>query len=243
MDIERPQLVIKPYTPWRIRIMLALSMVGLVVGGWMLFDFGRSSGGYDSLRVGSELQQLRDEAVQLRQEVKTLRQKAAKLEIALKVDKQANDKVKDSLAAMQQDNLELREELQFYRSIVSPTQARPGVHIHNFKIAPGEDERRYRYNLTLIHIQGPQEHGRQASGIVHLTIVGRKNGAPATLALRQITAPKHKNIRFSFRYFKRYEGNLILPEGFEPRSIVVKAVPGISNISGDQKKIKWPVVG
>ena len=208
----------------------------------MIYDYGRYQAGFDVVDSEQDAIELSDQVSQLQQQLAVSREEKVRLESAQKVDSHANKAVRDNLEKQQQESLELREELQFYRSIVSPTRGQPGVNIHNFKINQSEKERQYHYNLTLIHIQGPQKHHRRAQGVVNLTIEGEQNGAHKTLTLKQVSDPKSTSMKFSFKYFRRFEGSMILPKGFIPKGIAVQVVPSTKKIDGDMKKIDWPVM-
>lgn len=221
---------------------LGIVLIVMLVGGKMIYDVGRYQAGFDVVGADLEIKELQQQVSQLKEQLADSREGNVRLESAKKVDSHANTVVRDTLEKMQQETLELKEELQFYRSIVSPTRGQPGVNIHNFKINQGEQERQYHYNLTLIHIQGQQKHHRRASGVVNLTIEGEQGGVQKTLTLRQVAAPKRKSMKFSFKYFRRFEGSIILPEGFTPRNVVVNVVPSTKKVDGDKKKIEWPTL-
>lgn len=225
---------------------IVVSMVVLIVvlvGGKMIYDYGRYQAGFDVVDSEQEANQLSQQVDQLQQQLVKLREETVRLESAQTVDSHANSVVRDNLGNLQQEIMELREELQFYRSIVSPTKGQPGVNIHNFKINQGEKDREYHYNLTLIHIQGQKKHHRQASGVVNLSIEGEQDGAQKSLTLKQVAEPKKSaRMKFSFKYFRRFEGSIILPVGFIPQGVVVQVVPSSKKIDGDKKKIEWPDV-
>jgi hypothetical protein len=49
-------------------------------------------------------------------------------------------------------------------------------------------------------------------------------------------------MKFSFKYFRRFEGSMILPKGFIPKAVVVQVAPSTKKIDGDKKKIDWPAL-
>lgn len=221
---------------------IGIVLVVALVGGKMIYDYGRYQAGFDVADSDLEIKELEKQINLLQEDLTDSREGKARLETAKQVDSHANTVVRDTLEKMQQEILELKEELQFYRSIVSPTRGQPGVNIHNFKINQGEQERQYHYNLTLIHIQGEQKHHRRASGVVNLSIEGEQEGAHKTLTLKQVAIPQSNSMKFSFKYFRRFEGSIILPEGFIPRNVVVDVVPSTKKVDGDKKKIEWPAL-
>jgi hypothetical protein len=241
--MNKPHLIIRQRQPWRTKVLISAIVISLLAAAWIIFDYGRYRAGFDRLTVQEETKKLQNTVDELNQEVIEQREKIARLESAKQVDSHANTEVRENLETLQQEILELREELQFYRSIVSPGKGRPGIHIHNFKISPGEEENSYYYNFTLIHIQGPKKHHRQASGVVNLYIEGLHNGLNRKLALDELTKPKKKNVKYLFKYFARFEGKLFLPKEFQPQNVVLETVNKSKKIEGDEKTIKWPESG
>lgn len=239
---HKPRLVMSQTRPWVRRTLFALAAVVFGVIVWLAFDGGRHYAGYISDRYEKEMRAWKAERAHMQEGLSLLRKQTAKLENDLQVERAALTQLRKLLSAQQQRNQELREELQFYRGIVSPKQGRPGLHIHNIKVHEGEGPGVFHYNLTLIHIQGLQKHHRRAKGVVHLSVVGQMRGANKTLDLQQITQPRKKSLPFSFKFFTRFEGTIQLPTGFTPEQLVVKVVPSNRRINGDERKMPWPAV-
>ena len=188
--MNKPHLIIRQRQPWRIKLVIGAIVFSFIAGAWIIFDYGRYRAGFDRISVKENTAKFENTIDGLNQEIIAQREKIARLESAIQVDSHANTEVRENLETLQQDILELREELQFYRSIVSPGKGRAGIHIHNFKISPGEEENSYYYNFTLLHIQGPKKHHRQARGVVNLHIEGLQKGLTRKLAMKELTVPK-----------------------------------------------------
>jgi hypothetical protein len=213
----------------------------LIVEGWWVFDFGRKHAGVDYRAAVQERARLESEVAQLRDQIGELRDQTARLASSRQIDQHANMVVKDTLNRLQQENQDLREELQFYRSIVSPSKGEPGLRVQYFKIDPGTQERVYRYSFTLIHVQEIKQRNRLVKGSVQLTVEGMQGGTPKVLDLVDISSTKESDLRYSMKYFKQFEGDFVLPEGFTPQAIVLKVLPTDNKKDGVQKKIDWPV--
>jgi hypothetical protein len=54
---------------------------------------------------------------------------------------------------------------------------------------------------------------------------------------------KQNSIRFRFRYFQNIDGELTVPEGFEPREIMVVAKMTGRNNQRLEKKFDWQLDG
>jgi hypothetical protein len=181
----------------------------------------------------------RENTHRLEQQLSEFRSRVARLESAKKVDVYANLAIKDALAKMESENQVIREELQFYRRIVSPSKGRQGIHIHDFSVTQSL-KGDYSYRLTLIHIQGPKKHHRESDGEIKLYVEGEQAGVNKKLDFATVSTAKKSKIRYRFKYFARYEGGLTIPKGFKPSLVEIRVVPRQKNIKGDTRKIKWP---
>jgi hypothetical protein len=211
----------------------------LAAAAWSIFDYGRYQAGFSLTEYQKRETAHKENTRQLEKMVDELKSEIVKLQSANQVDLYANQAVKDNLKKMEAEIQVLREELQFYRRIVSPSKGRQGIHIHDFSITQNVDGN-YSYRLTLIHIQGTKKHHRESDGNIALSVEGKQGGVNKTLNFASISAEKKSRIRYRFKYFARYEGQLVLPKKFTPLAIEVTVVPRQKNIKGDSKKIEWP---
>ncbi len=224
---------------WKIIVIPVALLLILAFGAWTIFDYGRYRAGFDRAEAGKRESNYKQRIEELEGQVADFRSRVAHLESSKKVDGYANQAVKDSLAEMESENTVLREELQFYRQIVSPSKGRQGMHIHDFSITQ-RSKGHYNYSLMLIHIQGPKKHHRESDGEVRISVHGEQGGVNKKLAFATISTEKKSRIRYRFKYFARFKGGLKLPLNFKPKSIEVQVVPRQKNIKGDNRKIKWP---
>lgn len=227
---------------WQLILPFVVILTAVLAGGWGLYDYGRFRAGYDKVAEIEKRNALKDRIDRLETQVQEFREQSARLQSTKDVDLYAAKAVKDQLEQLQQENLDLREELQFYRNIVSPSQGRPGVHIHHFTLDPGVQSGQYHYNLTLIHIQDPKKPQREIYGVVHLTVEGLLNGVYTKYSLADLENGRKADIKFKFKYFSQFEGNLSLPKNYQPKSIQIQVDPKSSATKGDEKKVDWPGV-
>ena len=73
-----------------------------------------------------------------------------------------------------------------------------------------------------------------------LQVEGLRAGEPTTLALRQITEKSVKDLNYRFKYFQNIEGDIELPENFEPLRMNVEILPGGRQKDKIEKTIDWP---
>ena len=138
-------------------------------------------------------------------------------ELARTVDHQAYAAVEKNLADLQAQVLKHREELTFYRGIVSPEDGIGGLRIQRFQVLPGAAEHHYRLRLVLVQSMRQET---VVSGAVVVHIEGVRDNKPEQLELSEAGAQTRANgqLPFRFRYFQNLEQDIVLPDGFEPRA-------------------------
>ena len=157
----------------------------------------------------------------LEQENEKLRGDIAKAELASKVDNKSYGDVEKNLEDLQAQVLKQREELTFYRGIVSPEDGIGGLRIQGFQIQSGGAPRHYRLLLVL---QQSMREDAVVSGSVVIQIEGVRANRPEQLGLAQLAdaARADGQLPFKFRYFQKFEQDVVLPDGFEPRAVNVE---------------------
>ena len=231
-------LVVKAYHPWRSRLVLILSLVVVMLVVWALYEYGRFSAGFDSFKARDEVHALQKRADDLANQISTLREEKAVLERDAQIKHKAYDDLDTTLKVLQGEILELKEELAFYRGIVSPRDAAQGLHLQRFKVEPNGKPRGFRYKVILTQVL---KEDRTARGSLLLNIEGLQGNESKVLGLQDITEKRVKELDFEFRYFQNMEGDIELPQGFKPQRVTIKLVP--RNRTGQdpfEKTFDWP---
>lgn len=231
-------LVVKPHHPWKTRALWALAGLLMLAGGYTLFDYGRYLAGYDSeeaSRVKKELLQVKK---QLEGEIETLRQDKALLQRARQIERQAYDDLDGTIRNLQSEILELKEELAFYRGIVSPREASTGLQLQKFSLEPGGSERRLRYRVVLTQVLG---NDRLASGRVQLELDGLQQSESRSLTLKDVTENSVNELNYRFKYFQKLEGDIRLPDNFSLLRATLRILPGGRERDSIEKTIDWSI--
>jgi hypothetical protein len=215
------QLVVRYQSPWRRRGLAIAGLLGGLLVLYVIYEWGRFSGGYNKF---AEVQRRRELAAQidaLEQENEKLRGDIAKAELASKVDNKSYGDVEKNLQDLQAQVLKQREELTFYRGIVSPEDGIGGLRIQGFQVQSGGAPSHYRLLLVL---QQSMREDAIVSGSVVIQIEGVRANRPEQLGLAQIVAGARSDgqLPFKFRYFQKFEQDVVLPDGFEPRAVNVE---------------------
>jgi hypothetical protein len=226
----RGQLVVKPHRPTQARVLVGITAVAVLVVGFLLFEYGRHQGGYDTLTARAEQEMLQTRIKELTSENEELRQKIALLETSRGVDREAYSQVEGTLADLQRQLQEQREELDFYRTIVTPADGVSGLRIQELSLSAGTQSSSFRLHLVLVQAA---QHDQVISGVVNLSVDGAQAGKPVTYELGKLVSDAEPvPMGFSFRYFQNLERELSLPDGFVPERVNVEVTP-----SGRQAKV------
>lgn len=215
-------LVVKPHSPWRMRTIILFGIAINIMAGWMLYEYGRFTSGFDSLDAYKERADMLDEQKSLEGQIEELREQKAVLEREAQIEKKAYTDLNINLKALQVETQELKEELAFYRGIVSPDNASAGLRLQRFVIESTGQPRGYRSKVVLTQVL---KNHRLARGYVTLSMEGILNGQLMTLSLKDITEKRIKEIKYRFKYFQNLEEDLVLPEGFKPLRAMIKVIP------------------
>jgi cell division protein FtsB len=215
------------------------SVVVLLVAivGYLVFEFGRISAGYDVVEAGNVVQAYVDHIQTLDNEIIELKQEIAILETNREVDRESYREVEASLTQLQAKIQEQRDAIAFYRGIVSPSDGNSGLRVQDLKLTRGKAEREFNVRLVLVQAM---KHDRKVSGDVGLSVLGIQDGVETTYALAQLLPDEADGAWvFSFRYFQDFDRQLVLPDGFTPESITVEVRSKTRSISSIEESFAW----
>lgn len=219
--------------PWWRQRLTALFAILLLLTGWAMYELGQWRAGYNKLEAIQE----RLERASLAEENRALSEQVTILERTRMIDNDSAEEVRASLVGLQTEILELREEVDFYRGIISPEDRQAGLEIQSFKLSEGGEKGLYHYDLVMTQVLINQ---RLVSGSVKIFVQGVQNGAPVTLDFKKLSPNNSVTESFQFRYFQALAGDIRLPEGFVARAIQVEVTSGGNTID---KSFPWAIQG
>ncbi len=199
-------------------------------------EYGRIDAAADISRTTAERNALRQATETLESENASLRERTAILQRAAQVERQAYTHVDDTLRDLQDQILDLKEELAFYRGIVTTRGKTRGLAIQSFKLEPNGKDGEYRYKLVLTRAM---KNDKVTRGLVNLMVSGEQGGSPRDLNLSELTVQGQVELKMNFRYFQRLEGQLTLPQGFVPHRILVSVTTTGKKRSRIEKTYDW----
>ncbi len=188
--------------------------------------------GFDRSFTLNRNRELQDEIKRLKSENQELREGLARAQRDVQMGQTTYQELDRSLKASAEEIVKLREELSFYRNIISPANKVAGLQIQSLNIEPTATENRYRYKLVLIQAL---KHDRLVYGKVRFEVRGTQQGKDALLNFPEAV---DKPINVNFKYFQDIEGVLQLPSNFKPVEVKISVMR--PNDEAVEQTYSWP---
>jgi hypothetical protein len=81
---------------------------------------------------------------------------------------------------------------------------------------------------------------KKVRGSTNVVIRGEKNGAVSELKLSDLELENaEKDTKFTFRYFQVFEGDIAIPDGFEPFEVEIGIKPTTKKVKSFSETISW----
>jgi hypothetical protein len=208
---------------------LVLGAIGLTFAGGLWF--GRAQ----LASVSKQVLALTEERDGLGRQLADFKQRNILLERDRQVDRAANRAALDALEKAQDRRLALEKELSLFKRLV---HAGGGgiLQVKDFRLAPTGDVRVFSYSFTVSQLV--QEFG-DSSGTVDVRVVGKRNDKQVTLPLANLKGSTPTIHRMNFRSFQSFAGTIKLPEGLDPESVIVQALPNESRLIPVTETFVW----
>ncbi|TNF36045.1 MAG: hypothetical protein EP315_04765 [Gammaproteobacteria bacterium] len=203
----------------------------------LAYEYGQNVAGFSQSESNARIESLQKTIDDLTRQNEDLQRLNTKLVRDNEIEQGAGHEVTKELAKAQAQILEMREELTFYRNIVSPNSSERRVAIKKVQMIPDGDKR-YKYKLILIQ-EG--RHDVVVRGMVEVAFEGQTaDGQTKAIALSSIALEKTPNQqRFGFKYFQNFEGGIRIPDDFVPMSMSVRVLPSTSSVPKLEEKFGW----
>ncbi len=224
---------VRQHKPWKVWLGVVL-LIGLMA---MFFYLGKNYQSYQLEHMMLERETLVSRIDELETRNHNLVQKNAHLEGGSKIERDAYELANRELARLQQELLAQKEELVFYRGIVSPKDAALGVNLQSFEVRKKNSQNQYSVKMILTK---SGKSTKKISGGANVVIRGENGGSVSELKLTDLALENSKiGTKFAFRYFQVFEGDIALPEGFEPFEVEIGIKPTTKKVKSFSETISW----
>ena len=218
---------------WILGLLAVIALVAASI--WLSYERGRHVAGFDSSDANQVIDSLQMDIETLQADLAESQRQTAMLERNSKIEDDTTGQLKKTLTEAQNEVLELKKELAFYKSIVAPEQGKPTLVVQTIQMkkdVAGD----YDYKI-MVSQQGRND--RFARGTMEVNIEGTNQGAKQVLALTDISEDASKPMNFGLKYFQNFTGKLTLPEGFVAESMRVKLKPRSKTLDSVDEKFPW----
>ena len=220
---KQKKMVVVPYRPGR-RIFFAGVMV-LGVGGSAFAGFLY---GYYKTVLSQEIDQfgvqlLEREISSLQVENAELSRQLTMLDRSSVMDQRATEEVQTIVRDLREREAQLEQDIVYYRQVVSEETEDTGLVVGQIDIRATREVGRFRYKVVMR--QQDADGDTFLIGHVNVNLVGIMDDEQVILALRDISEEQDQlDVRLRFKYFQNIEGEMVLPDGFEPDRVQIAAV-------------------
>lgn len=224
---------VKQHRPWRIWVGILLLLMAMA----MFFAIGRGYQAYELKHLQLERESLVSRIAELETRNRNLVQKNAHLEGGSKIERDAYELANQELVKLQQELLSQKEELAFYRGIVSPKDATLAVNLQTFEMRKKNNQNQYSYKMILTK---SGKSTKKIYGGANIVIRGENDSGVRELKMTDLSLNNPgKETKFAFRYFQVFEGDIALPEGFKPFEVEIGIKPTTKKVKSFSETISW----
>ena len=236
---KQHRMVVVPYRPLYKAMIFMAFLAALAAFSWLTHQFGMNQGLALKIEVVKERDEISRQLAEAEIAMEQMRQRIANLTVGGEIDDKATEEVRQTIEALQEQIAQLNEEISFYKGVMLPNVANKGLRIERLDLTSNASGR-VKYSLLLTQVVDKHDY---VQGGVQISLLGQEGDQEKRFMLSELDQEKDEAIRFRFRYFQNINGELMLPDGFEPREIMIVAQSSGSNAQRLEKRFDWPLKG
>lgn len=203
------------------------------------FYYGHKMGMSGQEVALAQAEQLSAELEQSKARISELEQSFENASLGAQIDRQANENVRQEVIDLKEQIAGLEEENGFYRGLMAPTKNKSGMTFGAVEISETDRPRVYSYKVVL---QQLATNHQLINGTLSYKVEGRLNGEEISYSLKDLSRDVDRDlVKLRFKYFQNVEGELQLPEGFEPEGISLLAKSIGKDAVTVEKRFGWLV--
>lgn len=202
---------------WRLPLVLALLAVGVGLSRWT-YDAGMSIAGFRRGETSQNMEQLRERVVRLKEENAAMHSQISQHDQQMQIDRATQNDLAKTVKTLQDENAELKEDVAFFRKLMSGGRGGPGLSVARTKIEKGVLPGEYRYRFMLL--QGGQRE-QEFQGKVQLLVNLSQNGKAVVQ-----TFPTGKGdagaYEVRFKFYQRLDGTFRVDPAAQVKAIQIR---------------------
>ena len=196
--------------------MYVVLLTALILAGVAGFWLGNQYFSYQqkTLRsLESTVQNLQSENNALNKKLNILR---VELDVALLAQQKTFDEIKQSIDREKA----LQKDIAFYQQVMAPELTMQGFVIDAFNVEKTLSDRVYRFEVVMLQ---RDKIKNTLKGNLDITLVGSEAGQSKQYSLASLLVDPQQTLTFGFKYFQVLDGQIQLPEQFQPERVLIQS--------------------
>lgn len=185
-----------------------------------------------------DLNQAQTRTALINREISRLTTTNAKLNHDQIINRQLVKDLQLEIKQLNAESAEMKEELVFYQSLLSPSDREPGLHLRDVSIyqtKTSSEKQQYRYKIILTQVKKNQKF---ANGRIELSVNTKDKANP----LIPVTIDNQTDLQFKFKYFQRLEGIVNIPTSHAITGLIVSVIPENKGLQSITEIFAWDTV-
>ena len=213
-----PKHIVKKNPRFRLTHYIVFFTIVIFFTIWYLYDNPRFNAFRTQLSDAHDISLLLSQKLDLEKQNKELKEQILKLEYLANVDNETSIRLQNEIKSLQDRVFNLRRELTFYQGIITASSYSRGLNIQGLHIEATRKKGFFKYKLVLTNI-GKSDKVTEVT--IDMMVEGTDKSGFRTLILSEVSSGGVYKCNIKIRNFERVEGNLNLPDGFEPLRVYV----------------------
>lgn len=227
----------------------ALLFCAVLLTAWFSYDYGKRQVPANGEAPGA--QSLESEASEqgstgLEQERDTLRQQVTELQQRMQQARQDLEAAQARIQSLQQAEPS-RRETQAAASALEPEPATTvsesvdnTLKLENVRIDATESENVFRIGFSVMRNGDSSD---RVTGTIWIAVNGFADGKPRRLSFKRLSTDRRSYVNMGFDLQQDVSEDVVLPENFHPKNILIEAKPYGDTYTGSTVKFDWDTAG
>ena len=234
--LPRPHIAQPGSHAWGWLVIAIVLTIALVYLGWKLYSLGDTQLARENRQVELRVAELEERLERVSGERDGLRQQAASLELSAQVDREAANRLREELAKLQSEHLELKAELSLLESVTSGKTPETQLRVSQFSVTKLQQPGQFKYSLTVTIIP---EQSEAVTATVAILLSGKRNNKAEELNLMKLAGNPDGSRAITFRQLHMIEGEFRLPDDFDPETLKIDIKTDRETIERLSDSVPW----
>jgi cell division protein FtsB len=235
--------VVPPVTPKIVRtsprqrfIQYGLLLLAFVLTAWFAYEAGKTRVPTDGKTLTTQPQASKQRITELEQERDSLRQQVAELEQSVR-------QVSQVLAGKRARNQATKQTITTTHKTPAPRpvttlteSAGYTLGLENIRIEQTEAENVFRIAFSVIN---DANNNDRVTGTIWIAVNGFMDKQPVRLSFKRLSPDRRSYVKMGFNRQQDIMEEIVLPDNFRPKNILIEAKPYGEKYTGTSEKISW----